>query len=280
MKLALIQMHVKNTPAENIERIKQRIQEAKILGADMAVFPEMCACPYENTAFMRHAMEQEDSFLLQIATAAKKQGIYVVAGSVPEKENAHIYNTSFVFDPEGNFCAKHRKIHLFDINITGGQTFMESDTFTKGDTLTTFATPWGIIGLCICYDIRFPELCRLMALRGAKGILVPAAFNMTTGPAHWEITFRTRALDNQVFMAGVAPARDNNASYIAWGHTISTDPWGRMIHQMDEREGISLVEWNMAELEKVRNELPLLKHLRTDLYSCTLNRGNEDAHKK
>lgn len=266
MKLALIQTKIKKTPEENLMHAKEMLKKAAEANVDMAVFPEMFACPYNNHAFVQFAMEPNSPFLTEIKHLASQLGIYIVAGSIPEKSKNNIYNTSFVFDPEGKTIAKHRKIHLFDIDIEGGQRFMESDTLTAGDTFTTFSTPWGKIGLMICYDIRFPELARILALEGAKGILVPGAFNMTTGPAHWELSFRARALDNQVFMAGVAPARDTTSSYIAWGHTISTNPWGEVIAQLDEKEGIAFVEWDMDELEKVRQQLPLLKHRRTDLY--------------
>ena len=143
---------------------------------------------------------------------------------------------------------------------------MESDTFTAGRDVTTFDTPWGKLGLMICYDIRFPELSRLLALEGAKAILVPAAFNMTTGPAHWEMSFRMRALDNQVFLAGCAPARDLQSFYTAWGHSIVTDPWGSVVAELDENEGILTAELDFVRLEQVRAELPLLKHRRTDCY--------------
>lgn len=266
MKLAMIQLLVKNSPEENIAPIKNLLKEAKALGADIAVLPEMCACPYENDAFVGYAMEKNHPFLLQLAAAAKENGLFLVAGSIPEKFQDKIYNTSYVFDPEGKTCAKHRKVHLFDINVEGGQYFMESHTFPPGHNMTAFETPWGKMGLCICYDIRFPEFSRLMTLAGVKGLIVPAAFNMTTGPAHWELTFRARALDNQFFVAGVAPARDKNASYLSWGHSISVDPWGHILAQRDETPGITLVEWDMNKLEKIRNELPLLKHLRKDLY--------------
>jgi predicted amidohydrolase len=144
---------------------------------------------------------------------------------------------------------------------------MESDTFTAGKDVTTFPTPWGKMGLIICYDIRFPELSRLLSLEGVNAIFVPAAFNMTTGPAHWEMSFRMRALDNQVFMVGCAPARDMESSYTAWGHSIATDPWGFVIDQMDETEGILTIELDMSRLDTVRQQLPLLKHRRTDFYT-------------
>lgn len=269
MKLSLIQMKVAPSPAENLPKIKALLKQAKDDGADIAVLPEMCACPYENAAFVRYAMEKDDPFLQEIAQTAKELGLYIVAGSVPEAQGKKIYNTSFVYDPKGHQVARHRKMHLFDINVEGGQYFMESDTFTAGDLCTAFSTPWGRFGVMICYDIRFPELSRILALyEDVQAILVPAAFNMTTGPAHWELSFRARALDNQVFMAGCAPARDINASYHAWGHSIVTDPWGSVVAQLDEKESILTVELDFAKMDKIRKELPLLAHRRKDLYIC------------
>lgn len=266
MKLSLLQMKTMATPEENIGKIKDMLKKAKTEGADMAVLPEMCCCPYENSAFVKYAMERNSAFLQEIAETAKELGLYIVAGSIPLASDGKIYNASFVYNNKGEYVCAHRKTHLFDINVPGGQYFMESDTFTAGRDVTTFDTPWGKFGLIICYDIRFPELSRLLALEGVQAIIVPAAFNMTTGPAHWEISFRMRALDNQVFMAGCAPARDMASSYHAWGHSIVTDPWGSVVEQLDEKEGILTVELDFEKVEKVREQLPLLKHRRTDLY--------------
>ena len=157
---------------------------------------------------------------------ARERGIWLIGGSIPELEDGNVYNTSFVYAPDGSCAARHRKTHLFDIDVAGGQRFMESETLTPGSDITTFETPWGTMGLCICFDFRFEELARLMTLRGARVLFVPAAFNMTTGPAHWELLFRQRAVDNQVFTVGTSPARDESASYHAWGHSIVCDPWG------------------------------------------------------
>ena len=118
----------------------------------------------------------------------------------------------------------------------------------------------------ICYDIRFPEFARRMVLQGAKMIFVPAAFNMTTGPAHWELTFRARALDNQIYMLGCAPSRNVQAGYISWGHSIVTDPWGQVRNQLDEKEGILIEEIDLEREEQIREQLPLLKHRRIELY--------------
>ena len=146
---------------------------------------------------------------------------------------------------------------------------MESETLSAGDQVTVFETEFCSVGLCVCYDARFPELFRLMADRGAKLVLVPAAFNMTTGPAHWELLFRQRAVDNQLFCVGTSPARDLSASYHAWGHSIATDPWGRVLTQMKEGEEIRIVELDLALADQIRAELPLLAHRRSDLYRVT-----------
>ncbi len=126
----------------------------------------------------------------------------------------------------------------------------------------------------LCFDIRFPELSRMMVNDGAKVIFVPAAFNMTTAPAHWELSFRTRALDNQIYMVGCAPARDVSAGYISWGHSIVTDPWGRVTDMLDEKKGILLAELDMDYEEQVREELPLLKSRRKDIYQLSQNLFN------
>ena len=153
--------------------------------------------------------------LIHIFSAlAKERGIWLVGGTVPELAEDRIYNTCYVFAPDGQMVAKHRKMHLFDIDVKGGQRFMESETLTAGDSVTTFDTPWGRVGVCVCFDFRFTELSELMVLSGAKLIVVPAAFNMTTGPAHWELLFRQRAVAGQCYTcllytsgAGFYPAR-------------------------------------------------------------------------
>jgi predicted amidohydrolase len=127
------------------------------------------------------------------------------------------------------------------------------------------------MGLGVCYDIRFPELSRLMALEGAEVMIYPGAFNMTTGPAHWELNFRSRALDNQIYTIGVAPARDYNSSYLSYGNSIIVSPWGNVINRMDEKEGYIVQEIDLGYVQKVRNELPLLKHMRKDLYTLSRN---------
>ncbi len=177
-----------------------------------------------------------------------------------------IYNTCYIFDPLGRQVGKHRKMHLFDIDITGGQRFRESDTLSPGSQVTIVEADFGRLGVAICYDLRFPELARLMALKGAIILAYPGAFNMTTGPAHWDLLFRTRALDNQVYMLGCAPARDDTSGYVSFAHSLVASPWGSIIAQLGAEEGRLLSEIDLDEVERVRRELPLLQHRRTDIY--------------
>ena len=273
IKAAVLQTKVFAEKEKNICQLEEILASGKTEGADLVTLPEMFACPYETGNFPLYAEPEGGPSWQALSSLAKEYGIYLSAGSVPELVKAEtpgqkdlVYNTAYVFGRDGKQIGKHRKAHLFDINVEGGQCFKESDTLSPGQWIGCFDTEFGKIGLCICYDFRFPETARLMAQDGAKVILVPAAFNMTTGPAHWELMFRQRAVESQAYVIGTAPARDTESSYISWGHSIAVDPWGKILAQMDEKEGICIVELDLDYADKVRQELPLLIHRRTDLY--------------
>lgn len=278
IKIAAIQMPTVADKMENVRTVKTYLEKIKDENPDFVILPEMFCCPYQTENFPIYAEKEGGPVWQQLSGYAKQYGIYLIGGSMPEKDaEGNVYNTSYIFDREGKQIGKHRKVHLFDIDVKGGQTFKESDTLTAGDSDTVFDTEFGKIGVMLCFDIRFPELSRMMVNDGAKVIFVPAAFNMTTGPAHWELSFRTRALDNQIYMVGCAPARDVSAGYISWGHSIVTDPWGRVTDMLDEKKGILLAELDMDYEEQVREELPLLKSRRKDIYQLAknlINSGN------
>lgn len=275
IKIAAIQMSTVEDKMENVRTVKTYLEKRKDENPDFVILPEMFCCPYQTENFPIYAEKEGGPVWQQLSGYAKQYGIYLIGGSMPEKDaEGNVYNTSYIFDREGKQIGKHRKVHLFDIDVKGGQTFKESDTLTAGDSDTVFDTEFGKIGVMLCFDIRFPELSRMMVNDGAKVIFVPAAFNMTTGPAHWELSFRTRALDNQIYMVGCAPARDVSAGYISWGHSIVTDPWGRVTGMLDENEGILLAELDMDYEEQVREELPLLKSRRKDIYQLSQNLFN------
>lgn len=275
IKIAAIQMSTVADKMENVRTVKTYLEKIKDENPDFVILPEMFCCPYQTENFPIYAEKEGGPVWQQLSGYAKQYGIYLIGGSMPEKDaEGNVYNTSYIFDREGKQIGKHRKVHLFDIDVKGGQTFKESDTLTAGDSDTVFDTEFGKMGVMLCFDIRFPELSRMMVNDGARIVFVPAAFNMTTGPAHWELSFRTRALDNQIYMVGCAPARDVSAGYISWGHSIVTDPWGRVIDMLDEKEGILLAELDMDYEEQVREELPLLKSRRKDIYQLSQNLFN------
>ena len=284
MKLALIQIAAQTEKEASLQLAESYIRKAAAEGADLAVLPEMFCCPYSTENFPVYAESENGMCRTRMAAAARENRVFLVAGSMPELDSdGRVYNTSYVFDREGKQIARHRKVHLFDINVEGGQYFRESDTLSAGDQITTFeiettefensgkssascSSPLRC-GLMICYDIRFPEFAMKMAQKGASLVIVPAAFNMTTGPAHWELLFRARALDDQVFMAGCSQARNAEAGgYISYGHSIVVSPWGEVLAQMDEREGMIIQEIDLSVPDRIREQLPVLKQRRTDLY--------------
>ena len=267
IKLALCQMNVIDDKKANLEKASSMIADGIGNNADFIILPEMFNCPYSNDKFIEYAEEEKDSYTLnKISKLAEANNVYILAGSIPEREDDKIFNTSYLFDKKGQIIAKHRKMHLFDIDVKDKITFKESDVLTAGDEFTIADTEFGKIGIGICYDVRFVELARIMVENGAMILLYPGAFNMTTGPAHWELLFRARALDNQVFCVGVAPALNTDASYHSYGHSIVTNPWGEVISQADENENLIICEIDLSEIKKIREEIPLLKNKRNDLY--------------
>lgn len=267
IRIALCQMNVVDNKEENLNKASLMIAESVNENADFIVLPEMFNCPYSNDKFIEYCEKEKDSpTLTRISALAREHEVYILAGSIPEKEKEKLFNTSYLFDKSGNIIAKHRKMHLFDIDVKDRITFKESDVLTAGNDFTIADTEFGKIGIGICYDIRFPELARIMVENGALILFYPGAFNMTTGPAHWELLFKSRALDNQVYCVGVAPALNEDASYHSFGHSIITNPWGDIIAEADTKEELIIGEIDLSEIKKIREELPLLKNKRRDLY--------------
>ena len=258
LKIALCQMNVIDNKQENILKATSMINEAVSHNSNFVVLPEMFNCPYSNDKFIEYAEEEKTSPTLNsISKLARQHETYILAGSIPEKEDSKIYNTSYLFDKKGNIIAKHRKMHLFDVDVEGGIYFKESDTLTPGDKFSVCETEFGKVGMGICYDVRFPQLAHINVEKGASILFYPGAFNMTTGPAHWEVLFRSRAMDQQIYMLGCSPARDETASYVAYGHSILTDPWGRVVRELDEKEGLLSMDVDLSYAGAVRQQIPL-----------------------
>ena len=268
IKLGICQMAVTSDKALNISKAKTMIQTAAAANCQVAILPEMFNCPYQTELFSQFAESYpEGDTLNMLRQTAAEEKIVVVGGSVPERdENNNVYNTSFIFDKTGGLLGRHRKMHLFDVDIKGGTVFKESSILTAGQDMTVVKTLGLTLGVAICYDVRFPELSRLMTLAGAELLIFPAAFGWTTGPAHWELLMRSRAIDNQVFVVGAAPARTPGAKYQAYGHSMIVDPWGNILAMADPEETMMTVEIDLNKMITVRQQLPLLKHRRPEVY--------------
>ncbi|MDM8129074.1 carbon-nitrogen hydrolase family protein [Paraclostridium benzoelyticum] len=265
-KVVVVQMRICESKAKNLKNLNSILNEVLKNDIDMIILPEMFCCPYETSKFPLYAEYEQGNTFTYLSNLAKENKIYLVAGSMPELDNqGKIYNTSYVFNRDGIMIAKHRKIHLFDMQL-GDKFVHESKTITPGNNVTVFNTEFGKFGLCICYDLRFPEIFRTMVNEGAKAIIAPAAFNMKTGPCHWELLFKARSVDNQVYTIGCAPARNYDDAYISFGNSMVVSPWGDIVNKLDEKEGFFICDIDFDYVDKVRKELPVLNHRRLDLY--------------
>ncbi|CAI0401353.1 unnamed protein product [Linum tenue] len=269
--IGLCQLAVTADKQQNIQHARKAIEEAAAKGAKLVVLPEIWNSPYSNASFPVYAEDidaggQASPSTAMLSDVARRLNITIVGGSIPERSGDRLYNACCVFDAQGKLLAKHRKIHLFDIDIPGKITFIESETLTAGDTPTIVDTEVGRIGIGICYDIRFQELAMIYAARGAHLICYPGAFNMTTGPLHWELLQRGRAADNQLYVATCSPARDEGAGYVAWGHSTLVGPFGEVLATTEHEEAIIIAEIDYSLIEQRRTFLPLTKQRRGDLY--------------
>lgn len=269
-KIATCQMNVVDNKDTNIEHAIQLIKKASSNGAKLITLPEMFNTPYDNSKFIEYCEEETTSKTLNsMQDIAREENIYLQSGSIPEKESNHLYNTAYLINPKGKIIGKHRKMHMFDID-TDNMKFTESDTLTPGDSVTTIKTPLANISIAICYDIRFPELWTLMNKNNSDIILLPGAFNKTTGPLHWETLIKARAIDNQCYVVATSPSQIENPYYVAWGHSMIVNPWGKIIAKAHENEEILYANITQSSISSVRNQIPVLTNRRNDIYDTIL----------
>lgn len=265
IKIAVCQIRTELEQDMTLAKAEKMVAEAAAKGAEIVALPEMFNCPYSKKYFRPMAALGHEKTVNAMSRWAKENNIILIGGSIPETEGENIYNTAFVFDQQGNIIAKHRKAHLFDVDLPGMR-FKESETFTPGNEITVFDTSYGKMGVAVCFDVRFAEMFRVMANRGAKIIFLPAQFNMTTGPAHWDLQLRCRAVDNEVFFVAAAAARYEGFDYECWGHSMVIDPYGTVLSAADEKEQIIYADIDLDRVDQVRAQLPTFLHLREDLY--------------
>lgn len=305
VKVALCQLSVGDDKSRNIDAMVAAVRAAARDGAALVVLPEMWNCPYANASFPTYAEVIDPSArwgpaneslhtsntssspsVAALAAVARETGVVLVGGSIPERdsENASLlYNACCVFDGDGALIAKHRKTHLFDLDIPGEISFRESDTLAAGDALTVVDTDVGRLGIGVCFDLRFPELAAVCANRGASMLVYPGAFNTVTGPLHWELLQRARAVDNQCFVLTCSPARDRDArarsppAYEAWGHSTVVGPFAEILATTDERESIVTAECDLEQIATRRRNMPLETQRRGDLYALVDRKPPRDG---
>ena len=265
MKIALLQTPAGTDKKKNLENACAQAALAARDGAELVILPEMFNCPYSGKYFKAFAALGHEETVKEMSRWAAENRIILVGGSVPETEGGQLYNTCFVFDRQGRQIARHRKIHLFDVDFPGMR-FKESNNFAPGNEITVFDTEFGPMGAAVCFDLRFPELFRAMAERGARCVFLPAQFNLVTGPKHWELSLRMRAVDYHVFVAGCAAARYEGFSYECWGHSTVADPMGAVLCTCDEKEQILYADIDLEQTETAKAQLPTGSVLRRDLY--------------
>ncbi|KAK7923000.1 Hydrolase [Apiospora marii] len=290
VKLACIQLASGPDKAANLSHARDKVLEAARDGAKIIVLPECFNSPYGCDYFPayaetllpsppprdqsppstpcrpwrprpRHTSLAASPDSETMTSAADKEG------EEADRKKKKYYNTSLTFGPDGGLLASHRKVHLFDIDIPGKITFRESDVLSPGNKVTLVDLPdYGRIAVAICYDIRFPELATVAARKGCFALVYPGAFNTTTGPLHWRLQGQARAMDNQIYVAMCSPARDEAASYHAWGHSLIVDPMAQVLVEAEESETTVCWELDSAKIEETRKNIPLVGQRRFDVY--------------
>ena len=266
--LALVQTDPGPDKSLNLERTFALIDEAAASGADWVCRPETFHCRGPNEVKLATAEPVPGPLTEALTAAAKRHGIWLHAGSFNERTAGatKTWNLSLLFDPEGRQVAAYRKIHLFDVVVDGQVKAMESVRNRPGGDVVVADAPLGPIGMTICYDLRFPELFRILALRGATVVVLPSAFTARTGPAHWEVLVRARAVEDQVFV--VAPGQcGTSPGALAWhGHSLVVDPWGTVLADGGDRPGHVVADLDLDRLADVRARLPSLANRRPTTY--------------
>lgn len=272
IKIALVQHTVTDDWDKNMADVIGGLETAKKNGAQIAALSEMFICPYELEQFVRFAEPVPEGRTCELLErTARRLEMVIIGGSIPESDNeGKIYNTATVWSEKGDLLARHRKIHLFDVDLPGSVSFKESEVLSAGNSITMLDVYGWRIGVAVCYDVRFPELFRLMALKGADAVFLPGAFNHVSGPAHWELSLKARAVENTMYMAGISGIAPPGSNYQSWGHSMLVDPFGEIMVNLGTGEGVGMAELDPARIIEIRDRLPLLKQRRTDVYSLDI----------
>ena len=262
-RVGLIQMRSARSPAVNIDDATKLIGEAKTGGADYVLTPEMTNIMElsREKLFATIVPEENDATLATFRELARALGIFVHVGSLAVKVSPDkAANRSFLIDRRGDIVARYDKIHMFDVDLTGGESYRESRSYRAGDLAVVTDLPWGRLGLTICYDLRFPALYRALAEAGAMYLAIPSAFTRQTGEAHWHVLTRARAIENGSFVFAAAQAGDHENGRATYGHSLVVDPWGRVIAEGGTEPCVVFADIDPAEASVARGRVPSLQH--------------------
>jgi predicted amidohydrolase len=277
--VAAIQLTSTDDVGHNLRRTGELIRAAAAAGARLIGLPENFAflgADHDHRLANAEAIDARPSdrpsgpILSAMQSAAREAGAWLLLGGFPEMGAAQgspdlrprIRNTSILLDDQGAIAARYRKIHLFDVDVPGGMRFRESEIVEPGAEVVVADTPWGGLGLTICYDLRFPELYRTIAARGARLCAVPSAFTLETGKDHWHVLLRARAIENQLFLLAPAQQGHHGGQRRSYGHALIVDPWGAVIAECGDHEGFALATLDFDYQDQVRQRLPCLSHRR------------------
>ncbi len=267
MKIALCQTVSGIDPADNAATLVKMIEESAQAGACAVFTPEMSGLLDRDRvrSAANIAPEAQDIVLAALRRAAADHQVWIMIGSLALNgacENGRLVNRSFVIDDRGTIRARYDKLHLFDVDLASGESWRESARYAPGDRAVVVDTPLARIGLSVCYDLRFPALYTALSNAGAALLSVPAAFTVPTGDAHWHILLRARAIENAAYVVAAAQSGTHQDGRSTFGHSLVIDPWGRIILDMGAGQGVGFAEIDLAEVEKARNQIPVLDHRR------------------
>jgi predicted amidohydrolase len=266
MRVAIVQLNTQDDLASSLSRLRHWVAEAAAAGAQLVAFPENFAFMGEEAARRDLAERLDGTFpgpiFGAVAESASKHGLWVLGGGMPEKSEdvTRPYNTAVLVDARGALAAKYRKVHLFDVTTPDGTSYRESAATSPGVEAVTAEVLGVRIGLSICYDVRFPELYRRLVEQGARVVVVPAAFTVPTGKDHWQPLLRARAIENQVYVLAPAQHGKHPRGRQTFGKALIVDPWGEIVAQCSEGEGMVVTTLDFGYQDRVRTALPALVH--------------------
>jgi deaminated glutathione amidase len=262
-KVGLIAMRSGCDPQANLNAVVAAIDQAKRAGADYVQTPEMTNVleSKRDRLLAKIVTDDNDPTLATLREVARKLAIYVHIGSLAIKASPEkAVNRSFLIDRKGDIAARYDKIHMFDVDLAGGESYRESNTYRAGELAVVADLPWGRLGLTVCYDLRFPALYRALAEAGASFLAVPSAFTQQTGEAHWHVLLRARAIENGCFVFAAAQGGKHESGRDTFGHSLIVDPWGRILAEGGTEPGVVMAEIDPAEVAAARAKIPSLRH--------------------